>query len=153
MTITAHQLPPATAGPVDGILAIGVCIVNFHSAAMVRRLVESLCSAQGSARLVISCVDNSQSGPELVELAELQRTTEERGVRFLLWQSPVNSGYAAGNNAASPTINADLSSIMASSSGCYCPGTGMPMDLYTFTICCFSFRLGACFGSTANALL
>jgi GT2 family glycosyltransferase len=78
--------------------------VNFHSVAMVRRLVESLSRAQGCSRLVISCVDNSQSEQEFAELSELQSDVEQRGVPFLLWQSPTNSGYAAGNNAAAARL-------------------------------------------------
>ena len=102
----AAPVAPAAspARPPGGEPVIGVCIVNYHSARMVHRLVESLCRATGSARLVISCVDNSQSDREFTELVDIQRDLEQRGVPFLLWQSPTNSGYAAGNNAAAARL-------------------------------------------------
>jgi len=85
-------------------VGVGVCIVNYFSADMVERLVSSLRRNAGEAGVVVSCVDNSQSDDEFAALREVKRRVQDDQVTFLLWRSPVNSGYATGNNVAAAAL-------------------------------------------------
>ena len=94
--------PGCEAGAVDA--CIGVCVVNYFSSDMVERLVASLRRSTGTTRLVVSCVDNSLSEEEFAALCEVKRRVEDDRVTVLLRRSPVNSGYAGGNNSAAAAL-------------------------------------------------
>ena len=60
-------------------VCVGVCVVNYFSADMVERLVRSLRRSAGGARVVVSCVDNSQSDDEFAALCEVKRRVQDDG--------------------------------------------------------------------------
>lgn len=85
-------------------LTLGICVVNYFSAAMVTRLVESLSATSGSAVLRIACVDNSMSESESEKLLQTAHRARELGIDFSITRSPTNLGYAAGNNIAAKRL-------------------------------------------------
>jgi len=95
---------PSSAHEAAADVRVGVCIVNYFSADMVERLVGSLRRGAGRASIVVSCVDNSQSDDEFAALCQVKLRVQDDRVTFLLWRSPVNSGYAGGNNAAAAAL-------------------------------------------------
>ena len=86
---------------------LGVCVVNYHSLALVTRLIESLAAARGTAALTVGCVDNSECDSEFRELCDLVPLAARLGIVLTVTQSPSNVGYAAGNNLAARVLIAD----------------------------------------------
>ncbi|MEP6560875.1 MAG: glycosyltransferase, partial [Nakamurella sp.] len=88
----------------DQCASLGVCVVNYHSRALIVRLIDSLAAARGSTTLRVACVDNSESDREFWELRQLEQRAAELGISLTVTQATSNVGYAAGNNMAAQLL-------------------------------------------------